>query len=92
MLDSLKDPEEAKLYLQVALDDYQETGDAAALLLALRYIAQARGGLTQLSKTSKIGRQYLYRLLSKEGNPRLNSFGALLKGLGYRLLIEEFRV
>src|SRR5690349_10999018 len=87
LINSLRDPKESAAYLEVALEEYQEDGDTEALLLALRNVAEARGGLAKLAKKTNLSRQHLYKLLSKEGNPRLDTFGILLKGLGFHLSI-----
>jgi probable addiction module antidote protein len=87
-IDSLKDPKEAYLYLQLAIEEYQEDNDSDALLLALRNIADAQGGMTELARKTHLNRQNLYSILSKNGNPRLDTFGIVLKGLGFKLTIE----
>lgn len=86
---SLKDPTEAYGYLQVALEEYQIDNDAEALLVALRNIADAQGGMTELARKTHLNRQNLYSILSKKGNPRLDTFGLILKGLGFKLTIEQ---
>ncbi len=86
---SLKDPAEAYGYLQVALEEYQIDNDAEALLVALRNIADAQGGMTELARKTHLNRQNLYSILSKKGNPRLDTFGLILKGLGFKLTIEQ---
>ena len=86
-VESLRNSEEAFGYLQVALEEYQEDGDAEALLVALRNVALAQGGITKLAKKTHLNRQNLYNILSKKGNPRLDTFGAILKGLGFKLAI-----
>lgn len=88
LIKSLRDPKEAFIYLQVALDEYQEDNDAEALLVALRNVAEARGGLSKLAKKTHLNRQNLYKVLSKAGNPRLDTFGLILKGLGFHLSIQ----
>lgn len=88
LIDSLKKPKEADLYLQVAMEEYREDGDAEALLIALRNIAEARGGLGLLARKTHLNRQNLYHVLSQKGNPTLDTFGLILKGLGYRLEIQ----
>lgn len=86
-IESLKNPEEAFGYLQVAMEEYQEDNDAEALLVALRNVAAAQGGITKLAKKTHLNRQNLYNILSKNGNPRLDTFGLILKGLGFKLAI-----
>jgi hypothetical protein len=47
LIKSLKRPKEADLYLQVTMEEYRKDGDAQALLVALRNIAEAKGvGIT----------------------------------------------
>ncbi len=86
-VESLKNPGEAFGYLQVALEEYQEDGDSEALLVALRNVALAQGGIAKLAKKTHLNRQNLYNILSKKGNPRLDTFGTILKGLGFKLAI-----
>ncbi len=80
----LQDPAEAAAYLQAAIDE----GDQAALMLALRRVAQARGGVARLASTASLTREATYRMLSPKGNPELRSFTAILSAAGLRLLVE----
>ena len=41
LLEALKDPEEAKIYLEVSLEEYEQDNDKEALLLALRNVTAA---------------------------------------------------
>jgi probable addiction module antidote protein len=83
----LKDPEEAVSYLNTALEEYEKDQDTEAFLLALRTVAESRGGITELAQKTNLNRQHLYRTLSNKGNPRLNTLEAVLHGLGFRLSI-----
>lgn len=87
LVDSLKDPHKAVLYLQVALDEYQQDNDTEVFMLALRNVAEAHGGLGMLAKKTDITRQHLYHALSSKGNPQLNTLGAILTALGFHLSI-----
>jgi len=49
LLASLKDPEEAAHYLNACLED----DDARVFLLALRDVAEARGGIGSLSRDAR---------------------------------------
>lgn len=89
LIKSLKDPAEAYGYLQVALEEYQEDNNTEALLVALRNVAEAQGGMTKLAQKTHLNRQNLYKILSKKGNPRLDNFGLILNGLGFKLSIEK---
>jgi probable addiction module antidote protein len=72
-------------YLRTALEDADEP---AVLLIALRRIAQARGGLAKIAKSAGIERESLYRALSKRGNPRLSTLVAVTKAVGLKLTVE----
>jgi len=69
LLKSLQDPEEAAAYLDTCLEDE----DPRVFLLALKDVAEARGGMSKLSAESSLNRQSLYRTLSRKGNPKLTS-------------------
>jgi probable addiction module antidote protein len=87
-LDKLRDPEYAKMYLAVALEEYEQDNDTEAFLLALRDVATAQGGLTGLAEKTKLNREHLYKALSGRGNPRLSTLNPILRALGYKLSIE----
>ena|ERR1700733_14521920 len=88
LIESLKKSKEADMYLRLAMEEYHEDGDTEALLIALRNIAEARGGIGKLAKKTHLNRQNLYQVLSKKGNPTLDTFELILKGLGYKLTIQ----
>lgn len=89
LIDSLSDSKKAAAYLQVTLEEYQEDGDTEFFLLALKNIAQAQGGLSQLAEKTKLNRQHLYRALSPKGNPSLNTLSEIIRGLGFQLSIKS---
>jgi len=91
VVESLKDPHEARAYLNVALEEYEKDGDTEAFLLALRDVAVARGGISMLAEKTKLNRQNLYRTLSNKGNPRLDTLGNILQAMDMRLSIEQSR-
>ena len=65
-----KDPEFAAEYLRAALEDEDEP---RVLLVALRRVAEARGGIAKVAKAAGVERESLYRALSAHGNPRLST-------------------
>ena len=81
------DPEFAAEYLNEVLDD----GDQRELLLALRRMAKAFGGVPKLAQTTDLNVTSLYRTLSPRGNPELRSLRALLKAMGLRLAVQPVR-
>ena len=78
-------PEFAAEYLRAALEDDDEPG---VLLIALRRVAQARGGVAKVAKAAGVERESLYRALSARGNPRLSTLVAVAKAVGLRLTVE----
>lgn len=85
LLESLRNPEEAVHYLNACLDDK----DPRVFLLALRDVADSRGGIRTLSRDARLNRESLYRMLSKSGNPSLDSLAAVLKAFGLRLAVQS---
>ncbi len=83
LLKSLRDPREAVAYLNAALEET----DPELFLLALRNVAEAYGGLSRLSKKTRLNRENLYRMLSKKGNPNIYSLNLILKELGLKMAV-----
>ncbi len=79
----LDDPAEASAYLDAVL----ESGDTGALLVALRDVVTARGGMGELSRASGLNRKTLYRTLSEEGNPTLDTLARVLDFNGLRVSV-----
>lgn len=79
------DPAFAAEYLRAALE---EDDEPQVLLVALRRIAEARGGIAKVAKAAGIQRESLYRALSPRGNPRLSTLIAVAKAVGLKLTVE----
>jgi probable addiction module antidote protein len=79
------DPDFATEYLKAAMEDSDEP---KVLLLALRHIAEANGGIAKVAKAAGIERESLYRALSSRGNPRFSTLVAVAKAVGLRLTVE----
>ncbi|MBI1389111.1 MAG: putative addiction module antidote protein [bacterium] len=83
-LELLKDPERAALYLEECLAD----GDMELFKLALKNVADARlGGMSALAEKTNLGRESLYKSLSKAGNPKLETLEKILSAIGLRFSI-----
>ena len=81
----LRDPEVATEYLNEAI----ESGDKAIILMALRNIAEAQpDGISGLAARAGLGRESMYKMLSSNGNPKLDSVIHVLHGLGLRFKVE----
>ena len=72
-------------YLKAALDE----DEPRVLLVALRRIAMACGGIAKVAAAAGIERESLYRALSARGNPRLSTLLAVTKAVGMKLTVEK---
>jgi probable addiction module antidote protein len=84
LLKSLKDPEEAKEYLNAALEDE----NLEVFLLALRDVVEANSTMSELARETNRNRESLYKTLSEKGNPQLNSVRCILNQIGFKLAVE----
>lgn len=84
------DPEFAAEYLRAALEE-EGDDDPAVLLLALRRIAESKGGIAKVAKAAGVERESLYRALSAHGNPRLSTLLAVARAIGLKLTVEPAR-
>ena len=83
LLASLKEPLEAAAYRSAAID----TKDRASLLLALRQVAKVHG-MAEVARSAEIGDKTLFKALSENGNPTLETVTKVLFAMGLRLNVE----
>ena len=83
LIEALKDSKEAAGYLNAAL----EAGDKEMFLVALRNVAEARGGMAKLSRQAKLNRANIYKVFSKHGNPEIKTLTHILRIFGLRLSV-----
>ena len=81
-----KDPDFARQVINTILED--ENGDQGELLIVLRHMTKAFGGVQAVAEQAKLNPTQLYRTLSPEGNPALSSFSAIIKAMGMRLSVQ----
>ena len=83
LIEDLKDSKYARVFLEVALDAYEEDGFTEALLLAMRHVTQAQGGIDNL-------RQLLESVLAdRPSSSRIDNLLSILSGLGLRIAQRE---
>lgn len=83
LTDRLRDQRYCAKYLSAAFRD-----SAGTFLVALRNVARAQKGLGQVAAEAGVNRENLYRTLSEEGNPRLDTLWAVLKAIGLQVSLE----
>ena len=84
LLKALTDPEEAREYLNAALEDE----NPEVFLLALRDVVEANSTMSELARATNRNRESLYKTLSEKGNPQLNSVRSILTNLGFKLAVD----
>ena len=87
LIEALQNPEEAAEYLNAALEE----GDTEMLLVALRNVAEAHGGMSKVSRETELNRANLYKMLSKNGNPEIKTLDQVLHIFGLRVLITTIK-
>jgi len=81
----LRTPEEMAAYLEACLEE--SNGDAAFIAKALGDIARAKG-MTQVARDAGLSRESLYKALSGERSPGLDTVLKVLQALGLKLHAE----
>jgi probable addiction module antidote protein len=79
-----RDPELAAEYLNSVLAD----GDESDLMLALRSLSKAFGGMQEVAREAEVNAHTLYRTLSEQGNPELKTLSSILRAMGMRLAVQ----
>lgn len=72
------------------LNNILEDGEQGELLIALRQMAEAFGGVRAVAKTANLNPNQLYRTLSEKGNPEIRGLTAILRAMGLRLAIQPY--
>ena len=84
-VDYLKSDEDMALYLDACLED--DPGDGSLVRAALNDVARAKG-MSQLARDTGLTREGLYKALSGNGNPTLDTVMKIAKALGLRLAFK----
>ncbi|MFM2344464.1 MAG: hypothetical protein RLZZ210_1075 [Pseudomonadota bacterium] len=80
----LKDKDFAVELLNSILED----GEQGELLITLRQMSKAFGGLQTVAENANLNKTQIYKTLSLDGNPALSSLMAILKVMNLRLNIS----
>ncbi len=88
MKEFLADPEQAKSYLELSIDEYLQDKNLKAFMNSLKVLADATGGISKLAKKTGLGRESLYKTLSGEVDPHFSSVMNIIGSLGIKLKAE----
>ena len=80
--DYLKTEKNVADYLEAVFED----GDPALIAHALGVVARAKG-MAKIAKKTGLGRESLYKALSKGGNPKIQTVVKVLDALGLKLKV-----
>ena len=79
------DPEAQYGYLKASFEDNYDV--PGAIMSAIRQVAEVRG-ISQLALDAELNRENLYRALSGNTFPRIDTFFKIINALGLRLTVE----
>ncbi len=82
LLEALKDPAEAAAYIEAIMED----DTPGTLLLALRQVAKAHG-MAEVARRADLGDKTLFKALSENGNPTIETVSKVLHAVGLRLSV-----
>lgn len=80
----LKTEEDILYYLEAAMDG----NDPKHIASALGDVARSKG-MSDVATKAGVGRQALYKALSEEGNPTLETLIGVLSALGLQLTVQK---
>src|SRR5258706_4873585 len=75
LIEQLKDPGEAAAYLETVIEE----GDQASIMLALRQVARAQSGVSEIARTANLTREAAYKILAKFRKSAMRSLTSLLE-------------
>ena len=78
----LKTNDDITDYLEAVFED----GDPALVAHALGVVARAKG-MTKIARAAGLGRESLYKALSRDGNPELATVLKVMRALGLKLKV-----
>lgn len=70
--------------IEVFLADAFETGQASHIARAIGVVARAKG-MTKIAHQTGLAREQLYKSLSEDGNPTLETTLAVMKAIGFEM-------
>lgn len=79
---------EAIDYLDLSLQEYQIDGDTSFFLKGIRNIIEALGGVTEIAKQTDTEPEILFKVLSSDDVPCIDTLNIIANALGCRLSIE----
>lgn len=88
LVEQLAEEGDVRGFLAAVIEEYQIHGDLAIIQLALQYVAEAQGGISELAEKIDIEPQALSAALDDPKTPNIDTLRTVLSALGCCLPIE----
>ena len=87
LVEQLKEEGDVSGYLDAVIEEYQIHGNLAAVQLALQYVVEAQGGISELAEKIGIEPHLLSKVLASTKTPKIGTLRTVLNALGCHLPI-----
>ena len=87
LVEQLKEQGDVSGFLDAVMEEYQVHGNLATVQLALQYVIEAQGGISELAKKIDIEPHLLSKVLDNTKTPNVDTLRTLLNALGCQLSI-----
>ncbi len=85
LVEQLKEEGDVSGYLEAVIEEYQIHGNLAIVQLALQYVIEAQGGISELAKKTNIEPHLLSEVLDSTKTPKVDTLSTVLNALGCQL-------
>ena len=82
MVEQLKEQGDVSGYLSAVMEEYQIHGNLAIIQLALQYVVEAQGGISEFAQKIDIEPQDLSEVLDSTKAPKIDTLSTVLSALG----------
>ena len=82
MVEQLKEQEDTSGYLSAVIEEYQTHGNITIIQIALQYVIEAQGGISELAKQIDIEPDLLSEVLDSTKAPKIDTLRTVLSALG----------
>lgn len=87
LVEQLKEQGDVSGFLAAVIEEYQTHGNLAIIQLALQYVVEAQGGISELAKKIDIEPHILSEVLDRTKTPKIDTLSTVLSALGCCLSI-----
>lgn len=87
MVEQLAELEDVSGYLDAVIEEYQVHENLAIIQLALQYVVEAQGGISELAKKIDIEPDLLSEVLDSTKTPKIDTLSTVINAFGCQLSI-----